>query len=248
MRQIQLRIQKLALVGLVCCLAVLGIFLGQGVQSSSPNNPASLDPLTSAHMQVRGLTYSTYIEDQLVSRIQTDQFLIKPRQFGAVRVRSVNEAVLVNARFEFQERFTAGTEMEEAAESVDFAQGIEGLTQLRGVGRVTRGKIAGMSLVYRQDLQPVLRVGARQAVLDFARGESRLEEVIIECLSLRQRVHAPIVYWDRDAQRFFIPGDYRLEKEPGIFTPGRGLVVDLNGNLYPLPRFQQKPRSFSGFS
>ena len=198
---------------------------------------------TLAVMDVRGLTYSTYIEGQLVSRIQTDQLLITPRQFGMMRIKSVNEAVLVNARFEFQEHMAKGAEEGEPVESVDFSQGIEGLTQLRGVGRVTRGNIAGMRLVYRQDQQPRLHMAARRAVLDFARGESRMEDVVIDCVAVRRRIHAATVYWDRDTQRFFIPGDYQLELAPGKFTPGRGLIVDLEGNLHSPSTLQKKSSS-----
>lgn len=198
-------------------------------------------------MEVRGLSFSTYVDDQLASRIQTDQLLVKPRQFGVFRVKSVNEAVLVNSRFEFHAPGEkAAAEAEDAARAVDFGQSIDGLAQLRGVGRLTQVVISGMSMVYHQDQEASLRMLARQATLDLTRGQSLLEEVVIECLTAGKRIHATQAVWDRDTQRFVIPGSYRLMSPGEAPRPGSGISVGLDGEVQELPRNKFGQSAFSG--
>lgn len=223
---------KAALVLFVACVLglVLWIVLGyqEHVGRSTPPAPPPRRPLS-----IQGLEYTTYESGRLLSRIAAAELTVKSRKFRIFRVKSVNEVILTDTRFDLFSSDPAGggedrPEVENLALGRQLATGVEGLAGLKGMGKITRATFAGMRMtVYRGEGRPELRIMARLAFMEPGKPEMRMEKVVIENLPLKTRLVSDEVIWNEARETFSVPGKYRLETAAAL-TRGTAGLFDLS--------------------
>jgi hypothetical protein len=102
---------------------------------------------------------------------------------------------------------------------------MRGMANLRGVGRVTRGKVAGMQLIiYRRD-KTTLMVHAKNAEIDFKKRQTRMNDAILSIPEEHYLLRSKQIIWDDRKKLFVVPGEYVLTKA-GERRKGTGLVLN----------------------
>lgn len=198
-------------------------------------------------MSIRGMEYSSYYGNgQLQSRFTADQFLVKPRQFSVFKIKSVNEAILTNTRFEIfgpppvetdsSNRLT--TDGEDGDLGTQLSDGIRGLAELKGMGRITRAVLFGMSMETFFNEKPILHLQAQHATMNISKAEMILEKAIIENHQTATRLIGKEIFWNEKQKTFEIPGEYHLQSPSGIIRGGKSIF---GFDLQPITR-QTFPR------
>lgn len=232
---------KAALVLFVSCAFGLALWIALGYQRQAERSTLPTPPPRRA-LSIQGLEYTTYESGRMMSRIAAEELMVKSRKFSVFRVKSVNEAVLTDTRFDL---FSPGADPAQAAGGEDrpeakdlalgrqLASGVEGLAGLKGMGKITRATFAGMRMtVYGRGGRPELRIMARQAVMEPGKPEMRMEKVVLENLPLKTRLISDEVIWNEERETFAVPGKYRLETADAL-TRGTAGLFDLS--LRPMP-------------
>jgi hypothetical protein len=193
------------------------------------------------------MEYSSYYGNgQLQSRVTADQFLVKPRQFSVFKIKSVNEAILTNTRFEIfgpppvdtdsSNRLT--TDGEDGDLGTQLSDGIRGLAELKGMGRITRAVLFGMSMETFFNEKPILHLQAQHATMNISKAEMILEKAIIENHQTATRLIGKEIFWNEKQKTFKIPGEYHLQTPSGTI---RGEKSIFGFDLQPITR-QTFPR------
>lgn len=223
---------KAALALFVACALGLVLWIAFGYREHGGQSTPSAPPPRRA-LSIQGLEYTTYESGRLLSRIAAVELLVKSRKFSIFRVKSVNEVILTETRFElFSPAPAAGGEDQPETKNLalgrQLANGVEGLAGLKGMGKITRATLAGMRMtVYREEGRPELRILARQAVMVPGKPEMRMEKVVLENLPLKIRLVSDEVIWNEERETFAIPGKYRLETTDAV-TRGSAGLFDLS--------------------
>ncbi len=188
---------------------------------------------------IRGITHTSYSQEgQVLQRIAADQFLVRPRQFGVLRVKSINEAYLVNTSIDLHKRtdFDASTE-EDLAESltssdsaINFSSIIQNLAQARGVGRLTRviSTDLELSIFHNENLR--YKILSDKAVIDFNKGQSSFNGFKYIHQEHGFLIRASEAYHDHENNRFVVPGPFSLSSRT-TNRQGKGLIINDNGSL-----------------
>ncbi len=201
------------------------IFWGFSQKSEAP---VSAPSSRSAPLAIQGLSYSNYEGDKLLSRLEANRLQVRPRKFFVFNLKSVNEVMLEQGRFEIHM-----VENQEAGEGASFSLGAElstsvnGLAGLKGMGRITRCLVGGMAMDIFKSGKPHFLVKAEKAFMDFHKKETRLENVLLEGVGSEKKVWAEQAWWDEERQIFRIPGKYRARTPRGNAS-GEGIRVDLD--------------------
>jgi hypothetical protein len=227
---------KAALVLFVACVLGLALWIAFGYRDHVGRSTLPAPPSRQA-LSIQGLEYTTYESGRLLSRIAAAELTVKSRKFSVFRVKSVNEAVLTDTRFELfspdpNPAQAAGGEDRPGAKDLalgrQLAKGVEGLAGLKGMGKITRATFAGMRMtVYGRGGGPELRIMARQAFMEPGKPEVRMEKVFLENLPLKTRLISDEVIWNEERETFAIPGTYRLETADSL-TRGTAGLFDLS--------------------
>ncbi len=207
-------------------LAVAGwIFWGL---SQQPEAPVASSSSPSAPLSIKGLAYSNYEGDQLLSRVEANRLQVRPRKFFVFNIKSVNEVILEQGRFEIHmvenqeagkgERFSLGAEL---------STSVNGLAGLKGMGRITRCLVGGMAMDIFLAGKPHFLVKAEKAFMDFQKKETRFENVLLEGGASEKKIWAEQVWWDEGQQIFRIPGKYKARTPRGNAS-GEGILIDLD--------------------
>lgn len=215
---------------------ILSLVLVLGGCESQPEElvPEQVLP-NETSMSAKSLSFSNYEDGRLTSRFQVDQMVVKPRKFGIFRVKSINEALLLNALFVFHQYSAAEEKVsdrpEGASKKPDLTDGIQGLAELRGVGRLTRAVVDGMTLEFLHDKEMVLRAQMEKAFIDLQKNESRFEKSVFQLSRQKIILLGEEAFWDKKNKKFIIPGPYRI-LEGGDRKTGTGIAIDLAGNIF----------------
>jgi len=219
---------KAAFVLFVTCVLGLALWIVFGYREQVERSTLPAPPHRRS-LSIQGLEYTTYESGRLLSRIAAVELLVKSRKFRIFRVKSVNEVILTDTRFElFSPAPTTDgedrTEVGDLALGRQLAKGVEGLAGLKGMGKITRATLAGMRMtVYRGEGRPELRILARQAVMVPGKPEMRMEKVVIENLPMKTRLVSDEVIWNEARETFQAPGKYRLETADALIRGTAGL-------------------------
>lgn len=194
-------------------------------------------------LAISGMTYNNYQYDRLVSHISVDELLVQSRSFGFFRIRSINEAVLTNARIQvhnYSSDIDSDTEPlnsespEQLSLSSAFSESIDGLSSIRGMGRITRALFRPISLTVFTDQSPSLRLRAQSAELDMQKKNVEFHRAQLGGSHVAFRLTTQRLIWNERLEQFQIPGDYQLHFNDRVLT-GRLAQLDGNLNLRVLP-------------
>lgn len=207
---------------IIAIVLVVGTLLTLVLQRSDLllNNSAVIhDSSLDSPLNVSGLSYSNFQGDCLLSRVAVDTFRIQARSWSVFRLRSINEAVLQNAIFEF---FTGCEEGETASTEGPFsmseglASSLSGLVKVRGVGRVTRALMDKMAIVNHRDGRPVFRIVARSGELDSQDKSMVFRDALLQHPPTGRSIRTAEVLWQEAQKLFYIPGAFVLRSSQGV--------------------------------
>ncbi len=189
-------------------------------------------------LSITGLVYDSYRNNKLATSIRAEQLQVKPRKFGIFRVRNLNEVSLKRTRFDLFQDSSVAAEGENQAQmslTAGFAEGVNGLTGLRGMGQISRATIDSMSLNISRDGKPWLHLQARSAIFDLKKHLFDFNKARLLGPQKDFQLVTALLRWDEQQKIFHVPGDYRLITSEGI-KQGSGAVVDDQFNVRPISK------------
>jgi len=187
-------------------------------------------------LSIIDMAYNTYRDEELVSKIQVQEFQVRPRKFGIFRIRNINEVALRKARFDLFHGTSAKAGQdarEEVSLSAGLSESINGLAGLRGMGQITRATMDPMVLNIYRDGQPSLHLQAGRAIFDLKKQLFDFKKTRLLGPRKNFQLVTPLLRWDEQHKVFLVPGEYRLITGEGI-RKGSGAVVDGEFNLRPV--------------
>lgn len=228
---------------LVVIAVLVGYLLYFTIRNAAPPLvPAVVEKKASSTMSISGFGFSIYEGASLRTRVQADLFRIVPRKFGIFRMRSINEAALVKARFEIYTDCNGGTLAEGRPKGKGYENGDAGVfsalgdefnaqtrggSGIQGVGNVTRLLMSGLELVFYRDKIPNLEARAKNGTMEFKKKEIRMHGAVLEHIPSGKKIAGDTIVWDDDARIFKIAGSYEATTRRGK-AKGRGITVDLD--------------------
>ncbi len=238
---------NLVLVCFICTSLALMIWIWAGAEIPV-SHPVEKQKNTGS-MGISGFGFSTYDGASLITRVQADLFRIVPRKFGIFRMKSVNEAMLVKARFEIylgnatqsQSVGVAGEKQGQTDDPGVFSafgdqvnSSAKALPGMQEVGNVTRLVMDGMELAFCREQSPYLEARARSGGMDFKKEKITMRDAVLEHFPSGKKIFSETIIWDDDARVFKIPGRYEAHTPKGR-AKGRGITVDLDFHVDKIP-------------
>ena len=232
------RVFSLSLLFTFLCLASTLVWLaGQGEKMNFPDvggvSSSSQHPLA-----IAGMTYDNYSDGVLTSRIKVEKMQVRPRRFGIFRIQAVNEVALIKARIDLYSAPSASSskagESEELSLTAGLTEGVSGLADLRGMGRISRAVIDSLFLNVFRNQASGLHLQSLRAILDL---KNRTADFAIARLIGHQgdfQLDTALLQWDERHKIFYVPGEYQLTSQAGV-QRGTGAVIDADLNLRPIP-------------
>jgi len=193
--------------------------------------------------KMKGLTYKSYEDGRLASKITADEIKISSRDFWIFNVKPFKEVVLENATIQvyLERNEQPDREIDLSEQDVDlFFFGNEILTvgrKFNGVspdkGSVSRGVIKDLDLkIYQSDELSIL-VKSRKAYVDFRKKELKMKDVIMKDLSTGRIIKSRLVIWNNEIKAFEIAGRYIAKSQDGILN-GKMIKIGLDFKISPL--------------
>lgn len=208
----------LAALGVVVSLAAFAVSRG--------NDPApSSGPPTGVGTVVKGLHSRVYEDGLLVSEAEAEDFRIIPRRFFVFNVKSLNEAVITNARIKLFERKETG----EARKKDDpFGSLFREFTDKENAtGVITRAVVKGMEVSIYNTEGLTHHLTAARADLKAGQNQTVFYHAALEHPSSKRVITTEKLLWDAQEREFRIPGEYTGSGPGGAFQ-GKGVRIDLN--------------------
>ena len=186
-------------------------------------------------LQIQHFRYVNQDNNRIVYALQAEQLLIRPRRFMVFNIKSVNEAVLKNARFEthFYEETAMHTPLFDYQEALPFNKGT-GNKQRNGpiIGLVTRLIAKGVRLdIFREEM-PVMVLVAEYGLVENKKSEAEFINGIIKDSCSDRFIRSSRILWDDKIKVFVIPGAYTMSAS-GNSTNGESIQIDLDFNIKP---------------
>lgn len=186
-------------------------------------------------LQIQDFSYTSQDENRIVQALQAEQLLIQPRRFMVFNIKSVNEAILQNARFEahFYEETATHTPLFDYQEVLPFNKGTR--DKYRNgpvVGLVTRLIAKGVRLdIFREEMQAIVLV-AEYGLVEKQKSEAEFINGIIKDGHSDTFIRSSRILWDDKRKVFVIPGAYAMSAS-GNNTSGESIEIDLDFNITP---------------
>ncbi|RMG99724.1 MAG: hypothetical protein D6706_05095, partial [Chloroflexi bacterium] len=131
---------------------VLGALAWLILQTAEVGNPPREKQIssTSRPLTISGLSYTATQKGVPTSRIRVARMQVRPRRFGALRIRSLNELALTDARFELLQNLPEKPGEKMTGPPVlsletGLADSVQGLAGLQGMGNISRTWVDGMT-------------------------------------------------------------------------------------------------------
>lgn len=182
-----------------------------------------------------GLSYKVYNDGILVSKMEAEEFKIRPRKFFIFNIKSVNEAILINVKLNMYIKNKKTKEDKEIAD-IDLLNPIFDATTGKGTGAglITRAIIKGIDVnIYNSD---VLTHKIKATEADFILKKKKIVflNVTLEHPPSNKLINAKKIIWDAQEKAFMV---YSLDKASSTKekAKGKGLKIDLDFNIEPIP-------------
>jgi hypothetical protein len=164
------------------------------------------------------LTLSEYDGSTVTRQLRTNQVLILPRRVGPLQIAALYEVVLTRARVDVF--------LEAAADraSARPLAAIFGVPVRAGV-QVASGSVFGLDWWTSRGGEPLSRIEAEHASVDFRSGEVALRQLRMTHLPTGRTIEAPRAIWRGASNDLAIRGEYVL-RVGSSERRGRGLRID----------------------
>lgn len=186
-------------------------------------------------LQISEFRYTSQDQDRLVHVLQAKQLVIQPRRFMVFNIKSINEAVLQNARLEthFYPESAKQSSLFDFQEVMPFGQSTRGTRHTgSAVGLVTR-LIANRIRVdiFRGDRQAIV-LAANYGLVEKKNSEAEFINAILKDSRSDRVIRSSRILWDEKRRLFVIPGTYAMSAS-GNDTSGQSIEIDLDFNIRP---------------
>lgn len=221
-------------------IAVLGGLFWLIMLAPSPENRLQKQPTSSSTrpLAISGLSYTATEHGIPISRIHVDQLQVRPRRFGALHIRSVNELVLVNAQFDLYQAFPpashtlAPTEQRKLSLQSGLNDSLKGVTKLQGMGYISRAWADKLTLRAYGDRRLALAILARNASFDFKKQQTTFLDATITGEDGHFQLATAKLIWDEKAGLFSVPDAYTIHRNDeyvvgtkAYLTPNLKLII-----------------------
>ncbi len=160
---------------------------------------------------ITDLRYKACKDGRLVARIEAEEFKIRPRRFFVFQIKSLNEAIITNAKMDlfFRRGVPHGSLQQEGGDG-PFGALLRDLTNKEsGVGLVTKVTLKGVDIsIYDSDAL-TQRLRADSADLRSDTGQGTFYNATLEETSSGKFAVAAKVVWDSHKRKFKVSGDYK---------------------------------------
>ena len=236
-RQTAFRLGYYGCIALAAGILALGIFPWPGTNSA----PVPLKAGTrnkQLPLQISEFRYTSQDENRLVHVLQAKRLVIQPRRFMVFNIKSVNEAVLDNARLEvhlYKDAMTRNT-------LSDYEKVLPFNGKKRGnhrhgavVGMVTRLVANGVRVDIFRDQIPAMILAAEYGLMEKKKSEAEFINAILKDSRSDQVIRSGRILWHEKRKLFVIPGSYAMSAS-GNYTSGESIEIDLDFNITPAGR------------
>lgn len=143
-------------------------------------------------------------------------------------MKSINELVLDQARFEFHQRPSADPK-EDTTLGSGMASSLKEVASLRGIGmgHIVQGYVKNMTLdIFKMDMAH-LSVHSDSAIIDFNKKQTRMKKATLISHSKKTILTSDLIIWDDKKDIFYVPGKYILTTSQGKKT-GKKISFPIN--------------------
>jgi hypothetical protein len=207
-------------------LLVVWAFLPEKKRSNTL--PQSYNP----PLLINGLSYKAYNNGILVSKMEAEEFKIRPRKFFIFNIKSVNEAILTNVKLNMYLKNKELADIDLLNPIFD-ATTDKGTGKGTGIGLITRAIIKGIDVnIFISD---VLTHKLKATSADFMLKKKRIVfyNASLEHPPSSRLISADKIIWDAQEKAFMV---YNLDKTSSTKekAKGKGLKIDLDFNIKPI--------------
>ena len=243
------------------CISVLLLFW---IEDNAPrvllpknDNSSALSKLQKFNgpLQIKTFSYKAYDENRLDKSLEADLLEVRPRRFMAFNVKSINEAIVRDARFAFfsySDRepdinfFESAlpfididpTEvlMTERAEDAPVMKSDSGASGWVGsLGRVTRIVLYKVNLDFYFDEQKTMALTAETGLMKKKKESARFYNATLHDVRSNRFIKGREIQWDTRRKVFVIPQRYR-DFSPSGTIDGKSIEIDMDFNITSLDR------------
>ncbi len=168
-------------------------------------------------MQISGLRYSNYYDDNLESRLEFDNFQVRPRRFGPFKIQSVNEIFIRNARIQRLPVAQKEEKQEEEKDSISnqLPASLKEFLKSQKIGRVQRVVFEGLQYT-RIDSHAegiTSKIMARHAEYDFRQKKLILTNAALNNYAVTRHLIAKEIEWNESKRAWWVSGAATLREE-----------------------------------
>lgn len=176
--------------------------------------------------RIKGISFSSYDDkNNLVARLEADEFRIDQRRFWIFNIRPFNEAVIDNARFDLYLEKDGSSEADIYSSTKKLLN--RDLSGSGGKGIITRGVINGIRFNIFISGKLSLSVSADRAYIDLKKKKMKLLRATIKDIMNERLIKSDLAFWNYKDKTLDIPGEYR-ETVQNKVSGGKGLSIKLN--------------------
>ena len=209
--------------------------------SGNDGEPEALDTgdrIKRMPLQISEFTYTSQHHDRVVHILQAKQLVIRPRRFMVFNIKSVNEAVLQNARLErhFYTESANQSSLFDFLEVMPFEQSSSGKRSTgSAVGLVTRLITNHVRVDIIRDDVEALVLAAEYGLVEKKKSEAEFINAILKDSRSDRVIRSSRMLWDEKRMLFVIPGTYAMSVSEND-TSGQSIEIDLDFNIRPAVR------------
>lgn len=185
---------------------------------------------------MQSFSYTSFNDHGIDNTLEADELEIKPRRFMAFNIKSVNEAVLNNARLTVYTREDVDSEpqyfgFEDVIPLSDDKEGRMGRSRVLGL--VTRMILNKMEMDLFRDNNKIITLVAETGLVEKKDGGLKAFNAILTDVRSSRQITTRKLLWDNKDKLFLIPGPYMMSTSSGnVF--GKSVEVDLDFVITPL--------------
>jgi hypothetical protein len=206
----------------VLAVGALGLLVAWGalpIRKGNEITPASNPPITDG-TYVKGLHYKVHENGSLVSEAEAEDFRIVPKRFFVFRVKSVNEAVVTNARIKL---FKLNDSRKDSKDDPFGSL----LKEFGDSGLIVKAVVNGIDVNIYKAEKVTHHLTAAKADLMAGANQTAFYDAAIEHPPSKTVIRTAKLLWDTEKRKFRVPGQYTASGPGGEFR-GKGVQIDLN--------------------
>ena len=203
-------------------LSVVGALL---IWSELPDRTAANKVLPDAALRgegsrISGLRYKTYMDGTLIKMVEADEFSIVPRRFNVFRIKSLNEAVVTNARISIFVPETDEVDNKKTLSEDPLNSLLKELTNRESAdGLITKVTVKGIDISMYHSNVLTKHLKAASADLRAGGGQAIFYNAVLDGPTSRTRTIAKAMIWDQRTKKFIIHGGTAGAKGKGFGPP-----------------------------